>query len=167
MDKDTNNFFKDQRILNLLSFIVKATSILVVLLMGAIFWVFYTDTIAPHAQKLKAEREQIAAVQQKAIAENPIKDGIHVATGFAEGEGLEMVIATCTACHSAKLVTQNRATREGWEQMIRWMQATQNLWDLGEQEEIILNYLAKHYAPENTGRRKLLTDVEWYELEEE
>ncbi len=158
---------KDKRILNLISFILKGTSMVILMLIAAIFWVFYTDTIAPHAQKLQIEKDQKLQEQKKTMEENPIKDGIHVATGFAEGEGLEMVIATCTACHSAKLVTQNRATRESWEQMIRWMQKTQNLWDLGEQEEIILDYLAKYYAPENTGRRKLLTDIEWYELEEE
>jgi hypothetical protein len=49
--------------------------------------------------------------------------------------------------------------------MIRWMQATQNLWDLGANEGIILDYLAKHYAPQNTGRRAPLTDITWYELE--
>lgn len=139
----------------------------VLLLIGAIFWVFYASTIAPYAQKLQAEKDQKLAAQEKRIAEAPIKDGIHLATGFVADEGLDMVVATCTACHSSKLVIQNRATREGWEQMIRWMQETQSLWDLGEQEEIILNYLAKHYAPENTGRRKLLTDIEWYELEDD
>ena len=162
----SNYWLKNKKILDLLSFIIKGTSIVVFLLIATIFWIFHSNIIAPHAQKLQAEKEQKLAAQQKATEENPIKDGVHTATGFVEGEGLEMVVATCTACHSAKLVTQNRATREGWEQMIRWMQETQNLWDLGEHETIILDYLAKHYAPENTGRRKLLTDIEWYELEE-
>ena len=49
--------------------------------------------------------------------------------------------------------------------MIRWMQAEQKLWDLGENEDKILDYLAKNYAPENKGRRPILTDIDWYELD--
>lgn len=45
------------------------------------------------------------------------------------------------------------------------MQQTQGLWDLGEAEPIILDYLAKHYAPEaRASRRQPLTDIEWYSL---
>ncbi len=94
------------------------------------------------------------------------ENGIHLATGFKEGENLQLVINNCTSCHSAKMVTQNRATRDGWLTMIKWMQETQNLWDLGESEPLILDYLAKHYAPEESGRRKPLTNIDWYELED-
>ena len=78
---------------------------------------------------------------------------------------MPLVITHCTPCHSAELVTQNRMTREGWESTIRWMQETQNLWDLGENEAAILDYLATYYAPEEQGRRPNLEDIEWYELE--
>jgi hypothetical protein len=102
--------------------------------------------------------------------ENRIENGIHVQTGLLDGEGLNLVIAHCTACHSAQLVTQNRADREGWKKMIFWMQETQNLWDLGTQEEAILDYLAKNYAPEavesGNFRRAPLKDIEWYELKD-
>ena len=81
-------------------------------------------------------------------------------------EGLEIVRANCLGCHSAKLITQNRATREGWLEIIRWMQARHNLWELGKKEEIILQYLSKNYAPEKKGRRQNLADVEWYVLKE-
>ena len=102
-----------------------------------------------------------------AVVDDRIENGIHVATGLIYAEGFELVRATCTACHSAQLVTQNRATRQGWRDMIRWMQATQGLWDLGDNETAILNYLATHYAPEEVGRRPQLdlTEVEWYILE--
>ncbi|EAR16680.1 monoheme cytochrome c, putative [Robiginitalea biformata HTCC2501] len=99
------------------------------------------------------------------IAAGGVRDGIHLATGFREGDGLPLVITHCTPCHSAELVTQNRMTREGWESTIRWMQETQNLWDLGENEAAILDYLATYYAPEEQGRRPNLEDIEWYELE--
>lgn len=105
------------------------------------------------------------AADTTGVAAGPVKDGIHLATGFREGDGLPLVIAHCTPCHSAELVTQNRMTREGWEGTIRWMQQTQNLWDLGENEAAILDYLATYYAPEEQGRRPNLEDIEWYELE--
>ncbi|HLT08385.1 MAG TPA: hypothetical protein VK014_12720 [Cyclobacteriaceae bacterium] len=101
------------------------------------------------------------------VSENEeIVDGKHVATGLIADEGLNLVIAHCTGCHSAKLVTQNRFNEEGWLRVIRWMQETQNLWDLGESEEAIVAYLSKNYAPEFSGRRMPLTDIKWYELKE-
>ncbi|MEL4308303.1 monoheme cytochrome C [Joostella sp. CR20] len=93
-----------------------------------------------------------------------IKNGIHTETGFVEGKGLNAVIENCTNCHSAKLVTQNRMTREGWLSTIRWMQQTQNLWDLGKDEATILDYLSTNYAPTDSGRRPNLEVQEWYEL---
>lgn len=83
---------------------------------------------------------------------------------FVEGEHKLLVIANCTGCHSGKLVTQNRATREGWTNMIRWMQRTQNLKDLGEDEQKILDYLTENYAPTQQGRRANLEVEEWYDL---
>lgn len=98
------------------------------------------------------------------VSDTLVIDGIHVATGLVFDEGFVQVKASCTSCHSPKLITQNRADREGWKKMIVWMQETQNLWDLGPNEDVILDYLAKHYAPENKGRRANLSNVEWYDL---
>lgn len=95
-----------------------------------------------------------------------IEDGIHLRTGFVEGDGLMLVVNNCTNCHSAKLVTQNRMSKERWTATIRWMQETQNLWDLGGNEEPIINYLATHYAPTQKGRRQNLSNIEWYDLED-
>ena len=69
------------------------------------------------------------------------------ATGFPKGPGRELVVQQCTACHSGKLVQQNRATREGWREILRWMQRTQNLWALPpDLENRILAYLATHFG---------------------
>lgn len=106
-------------------------------------------------------------VEQKPSEQNELVQNstqIHQPSGLIIDEGLGLVIANCTSCHSAKLVTQNRATREGWESTIRWMQATQNFWDLGENEEAILDYLARNYAPQQLGRRAPLEITDWYEL---
>ncbi len=86
--------------------------------------------------------------------------------GLIVDDGYLLVRTNCISCHSLNLVTQNRATRDGWKSMIRWMQKEQKLWDLGPNEDKILDYLAKNYAPEQTGRRVPLENVEWYELEE-
>ena len=106
----------------------------------------------------------IEATEPLQDVEGQTENGIDLASGLiAEGDYL-IVKAHCTACHSGKLVTQNRATREGWEDLIRWMQKNQKLWQLGDHEDKILDYLAKHYAPENVGRRKPLVVEEWYEI---
>ena len=94
-----------------------------------------------------------------------IENGIHVASGLIAEDGYKLVYGSCSGCHSLKLVTQNRATREGWLEMIRWMQETQDLPDLEEREGPILDYLGKYYAPEKKGRRENLENIAWYELE--
>lgn len=96
--------------------------------------------------------------------EDRIENGIHVRTGLVDDDGLMTVVNNCTNCHSAKLVTQNRMNKEQWLATIKWMQKTQNLWDLGTNEAIIVAYLAKNYAPKSKGRRENLSDIEWYTL---
>ena len=91
-----------------------------------------------------------------------IENGIHLATGLVFDDRFDIVRSSCTSCHSAKLITQNRMSRDNWEKTIRWMQETQKLWDLGPNEPMILDYLAEHYAPVSFGRRKNLEITEWY-----
>ncbi len=93
-----------------------------------------------------------------------IENGIHVRTGFIDADGLQVVVNNCTTCHSSKLVIQNRMGVEQWNATIRWMQKTQGLWELGENQEIIVNYLVENYPPLEKGRRAPLTNIEWYEL---
>jgi hypothetical protein len=94
-----------------------------------------------------------------------IENGIHVRTGFIDAPGMMVTVQNCTNCHSSKLVIQNRMDKERWKSTIEWMQETQNLWDLGENEEVIINYLVTNYPPKNKGRREVLTNIEWYNLE--
>ena len=87
-------------------------------------------------------------------------------TGFVIDKDLYMVKAQCTNCHSSKLIVQNRLTRDGWKQKIRWMQAKHNLWDLGETEKQVLDYLEKYYSPAPAvARREPLKNIKWYKLE--
>ncbi|MEM7374802.1 MAG: monoheme cytochrome C [Bacteroidota bacterium] len=146
-----------------LSFLVASTSVL------AIVAIVLTATLIYLIQHPSSPAEELPPDQLTEMAapkEDRVEDGIDVASGFvAEGE-YQLVKTVCTACHSGKLVTQNRATREGWEEMIRWMQETQKLWELGESEDKILDYLATYYAPENQGRRANIVVEEWYVIEQ-
>ncbi|MAA55259.1 MAG: hypothetical protein CMK43_08890 [Porticoccaceae bacterium] len=76
------------------------------------------------------------------------------ATGLINKPGMELVRAHCTACHSARLIIQNKAERPGWLSTIRWMQESQGLWPLGQVEATILDYLSANYGPKKVGRRK-------------
>jgi len=124
----------------------------------------------PNLSSLKSSTDKTVQSEYEIVSEidetdyDKIEDGVHLRTGFVEGDGLMLVVSNCTNCHSAKLVTQNRMSKERWLATIRWMQETQNLWELGENEEAILNYLATNYAPTGKGRRQNLTAIEWYEL---
>ena len=95
-----------------------------------------------------------------------IENGIHMRTGLVDAEGLMEVVNNCTNCHSALLITQNRMNEERWIATIRWMQETQNLWDLGTNEEIIVSYLTTNYPVIKKGRRSNLNDIQWYELQD-
>ncbi|MEM8981400.1 MAG: hypothetical protein AAGC71_00140 [Pseudomonadota bacterium] len=79
-------------------------------------------------------------------------------TGLVIDEGWVFVNAHCGACHSHRLVTAQRGDAKFWLSTIRWMQRTQNLWDLpAEQEQAIVAYLAKHYDETEWGRRPALS----------
>ncbi|MBN8823830.1 MULTISPECIES: hypothetical protein [unclassified Spirosoma] len=96
---------------------------------------------------------------------------IDAESGLVADANLMMVKAQCTACHSSKLILQHRFTRAGWQERIRWMQKYHKLWDLGESEKVVLDYLEKYYGPSSmeskaTFRRAPLKDIQWYKLNE-
>jgi hypothetical protein len=75
-------------------------------------------------------------------------------SGLKKTGDWQLVLGNCIACHSPKLVTQQRGTREQWLHMIRWMQEKQNLWQFEpEIEDRILTYLAENYPPREDQRR--------------
>ena len=89
-------------------------------------------------------------------------------SGLVVDTSLRLILANCSTCHSTDLVRQNRFTRDGWLAKIRWMQEKHNLWDLGESEDDILDYLEKYYSPSSMDkrarlRREPLTDIQWYD----
>jgi hypothetical protein len=75
-------------------------------------------------------------------------------TGLIVDSGWELVRAHCGGCHSHKIITSQKADRHAWLDMIRWMQATQNLWQFDPATEAgILDYLATNYPPQANKRR--------------
>ncbi|WP_339706622.1 hypothetical protein [Algoriphagus aquimarinus] len=139
---------------------------IVVLLAGLVLSLFFLPEISARLNSTTAELSSVTPVPL-ADSITEVVDGKDVETGLLAGDGLELVKANCTACHSSALILQNRFTREGWHSKIVWMQETQGLWDLGGNESIILDYLAANYAPQAPqGRRIPLSGIEWYELKD-
>ena len=121
---------------------------------------------AAQQEEQNALAAEPATAAGSAAPDSLVVNGVHVPTGLVADEGYLLVQNNCGGCHSLDLVKNKRASREGWLSTIRWMQQTQGLWDLGSNEKPMLDYLARNYAPEDMGRRKQLTDIQWYKLEE-
>ena len=74
---------------------------------------------------------------------------------LADDPSKALVTGHCTGCHSANLITQNRMNRSGWKKTIVWMQKNHGLWELGEAETSVLDYLTTHYnVPKSLGSRR-------------
>ena len=92
-----------------------------------------------------------------ALAAAPARAETDPESGLIKAPGWEAVKAQCGVCHSHKLVTAQRGDAAFWTGLIRWMQATQNLWALPEPlEGEIVSYLATHYNETDWGRRPQL-----------
>lgn len=84
---------------------------------------------------------------------------VDAASGLIVAPGWELVNAHCGGCHSHRLVTSQRGDATFWRTTIRWMQRTQNLWDIPpEQETQIVSYLQSNYNESDWGRRPPLAE---------
>lgn len=67
--------------------------------------------------------------------------------GLPEAPGQEEVFYSCNACHSIRLVTQQRLPRQRWDQLLDWMVEKQGMAELGAEDRgLILDYLATYYG---------------------
>lgn len=158
--QDENNQSKYMQLKNrILAFI----ALILVLSLG-LFLITWIQSDSDSGKDSGKEAAELTEIDSLAISQEE-KDR-DPETQLVLGTGFEIVKGNCTNCHSSALIIQNRFTREGWKAKIEWMQETQGLWPLGESEDVILDYLAEHYAPEAyVGRRAPLKDIEWYELD--
>ncbi|HPG06111.1 MAG: hypothetical protein KDC59_17095 [Saprospiraceae bacterium] len=140
------------------------TGILVAVVIATFFLIWNGGSRNALSGRSDQTTSPISAAEEAPM--DTVIDGVHAINGLADGVGYMEVLTNCTGCHSAQLVTQNRGDRARWEQIIRWMQETQGLWDLGEKEPVILDYLASNYPPEEINRRTNLDPeaIEWYVL---
>lgn len=144
--------------------LIRMTLVLIVLFIGGSVYVVTDNYLSVRA----VEQAAFALAEQESLEKenwDKIENGIHLRTGLKDAEGLMTVVSNCTPCHSAKLLTQNRMTADGWAETIKWMQETQGLWGLGDNQEVIINYLVTNYPYKKKGRRPRLENIEWYELE--
>ncbi|MXW06907.1 MAG: hypothetical protein F4X56_09250 [Gammaproteobacteria bacterium] len=58
----------------------------------------------------------------------------------------KLIKASCSVCHSERLLTQQQLDRENWSKSIKRMQTQENLWDLGDNEGKVLDYLSTYYG---------------------
>ncbi len=72
---------------------------------------------------------------------------------FPDGPGRDDAFYACGACHSFKLVASQGFSRERWDDTISLMTERHGMPKLeGKDRELILNYLAKTFAPKTEPR---------------
>lgn len=131
-----------------------------------LFLLIFTSISFYSCETNKKTEKKTENTKTKNVSDDPDKivDGIHVRTGLKDGKGVLLVANTCTVCHSADIVMMNRMNEERWNTTIKWMQKTQGLWDLGDNQKIIVDYLTTNYPMPKATRRTNLKNIDWYEL---
>jgi len=120
--------------------------------MRALWLVLVSMTLATACGK--QDESAAPATEPEPASVAAAEPAIDPATGFRMTGDWELVRGNCTACHSAKLITQQRGTAQQWLAMIRWMQKKQNLWQFDpDTEDRIIAYLAENYPPDAARRR--------------
>jgi hypothetical protein len=67
--------------------------------------------------------------------------------GLPAAPGREEVYYACNACHSIRLVTQQRLSRQRWDELLDWMVAKQGMAELAADDRaVVLDYLATYYG---------------------
>ena len=141
---------------NAISWILLGLALVVIM---AILSLRYSSHSGSEGFTWNFKTEPMAPPTQIPTAEGPYSN-------LVEGNHKAVVERHCLGCHSAKLIVQNRMTKEKWNETITWMQETQGLWNLGKDHHLVVDYLATNYGPIHEGRRKNLDvqQIEWYVL---
>lgn len=108
-------------------------------------------------------RGETLAVLPEEVDFDKKESGIPLRTGLIDARGPMETLINCPNSHYSKPVSQNRMSKELWVATTRWMQGTQNLWDLGKYEAFIIHYLVENYPQRKTERRENLNNIQWYD----
>ena len=112
LNKDTN---KINQLFSTLSMAFVLLMILVLLIPGIyIYFTYALPSQEERANQLAQKQAQWELVKDQVLAEEEaakIENGIHKSTGLVADTHYKLVVQNCTSCHSAKLITQNRAER--------------------------------------------------------
>ena len=90
-----------------------------------------------------------AAVAALLLAGAALADDEYEFAPLPPGEGAEEVYYNCIACHSLRTVTNQRFSRRVWDEVLDWMVDTHGMQELGDEREIILDYLVTHLGPDS------------------
>lgn len=64
------------------------------------------------------------------------------------GPGREEVFYACYACHSFRIITQQRLSESTWDELMDWMVERHGMPPLSpEDRRLVVAYLAKHFSP--------------------
>jgi len=64
-----------------------------------------------------------------------------------DADGAAETYAYCTPCHSEMIVTQQRLSRQRWDELFDWMVEEQGMIEIQEPHRTrVLDYLASHYG---------------------
>lgn len=80
-------------------------------------------------------------------------------------ENWKLIKPNCTMCHSERLLIQQQLDRKNWLKAIRRMQSKENLWDLGDNEPKILDYLSTFYGASDKTRNQKVRRAQLGEIQ--
>jgi hypothetical protein len=90
----------------------------------------------------------VAAVAALTLASATAQEVEEEPSVFPDGPHRDEVFYMCTACHSSRLVRNQRMSRERWDATLSWMSERHGMPELeGEERARFLDYLTASFGP--------------------
>ncbi len=148
----------EREIISRFSKLMKKMNIVIILFIIVSIWIIAGgfDLFVKNDEKLKPTTEKENNTDSNIIDEE---------TGLIIDTNVELVKVNCTSCHSASLIIYTSVDSTQWHDIIKWMQKTQGLWDLGSNEKPIIEYLSKNYGISHSQNQPDEFINTWYEID--